>query len=254
MMSLHTKAIPAVLACLALAALPGLAMAKKTFGIDVSRFQEKINWKAARKDGVKFAFVQASRGDGKNCVTVPGDCGRDKFYDRNYDEARKQDIPIGPYHRAFFDGGNRKKAKKEARKQAKIFLKEVGNLKNGDLKPVLDFESNGGSSGFGGYDKKALIAWIQTWLDDVEDELGSKPIIYTNHSSWQATGNTERFAKAGYLLWVADFDAKKPLMPAGNWGGKGYSVWQYSSTGRVKGVKGAVDENRARVGIKKLEN
>lgn len=252
MTSLQTRAIPLVLACLALAAVPAAAIAKKTFGIDVSRFQEKIDWKKAKKDGVKFAFVQASRGDGKNCFTVASDCGRDKFYDRNYDEAKAQGIPVGAYHRAFYNGGDKKDAKKEAKKQAKIFIKEVGSLKKDDLKPVLDFESNGGNSEFEGYDKKSLITWTQTWLDEVEDALGSKPMIYTNNSSWQATGDTKQFADDGYLLWVADFDANKPLVPAGNWGGKGYSVWQYSSTGHVDGIDGSVDENRAKVGINKL--
>jgi lysozyme len=248
--SLH---ITVIAAALAIAAPPADALAKKAQGIDVSRFQKKIDWKKVDKDGVDFAFAQASRGDGKNCVTVPSDCGRDKFWDRNYDEARKQGIPVGPYHRAFFDGGDRKDAKKEAKKQAKVFLKEVGDLRKDDLKPVLDFESNGGGSAFGGYGEKELKTWIQTWLDEVEDDLGAKPIIYTNNSSWQATGNTESFAKAGYTLWVADFDAKKPLVPAGNWGGKGWSVWQYTSSGRVDGIDGPVDENKARVNVKKLE-
>jgi lysozyme len=250
---LQTRLMAALLAATALLGLPALATAKKSMGIDVSRFQEKIDWKKVDKDGVDFAFVQASRGDGNNCVTVPDNCGRDKWWSRNYDEARKQNIPVGPYHRAFFDGGDKKDAKKEAKKQAKIFLKEVGDLKKGDLKPVLDFESNGGGSAFGGFGEKELKTWIQTWLDEVEDELGTEPIIYTNNSSWQSTGDTESFAKAGYLLWVADFDAKKPLVPAGNWGGKGWSVWQYTSSGRVDGIDGPVDENKARVNLKKLE-
>lgn len=251
--SLQTRVIAALVLVAALLAAPAAAEAKKKLGIDVSRFQGKIKWDKVGKTKVKFAFVQASRGDGRNCVTVPDDCGRDKQYRRNYKGARKEGIAVGPYHRAFFDGNGRKDAKRDARKQAKVFLKQVGKLRGDDLRPVLDFESNGGGRPFGGYDQKDLKVWIETWLDRVQDKLKAKPIIYTNHSSWQATGDTEQFAKKGHLLWVAQFGVDKPLVPADNWAGRGWAVWQYTSAGSVKGIKGNVDENRARVGLKKLE-
>jgi GH25 family lysozyme M1 (1,4-beta-N-acetylmuramidase) len=33
-------------------------------------------------------------------------------------------------------------------------------------------------------------------------------------------------------------------VPAGNWGGSGWTFWQHSSTGTVPGVSGAVDLDR----------
>ena len=63
----------------------------------------------------------------------------------------------------------------------------------------------------------------------MERALGAQPVIYTNHSSWQATGNTLRSARDGHLLWVANWGVSEPLVPAGNWDGRGWEVWQFTS-------------------------
>ena len=110
-----------------------------------------------------------------------------------------------------------------------MFVDQVGELRDGDLLPALDVETP-----FGGLSKKGLRRWIRTWLDRVRRKLGGpKPILYTNASSWQATGDTRRFARAGHPLWVANFGVDSPAVPAGNWDGKGWSVWQFTSSGRV---------------------
>jgi len=87
----------------------------------------------------------------------------------------------------------------------------------------------------------------------VRKRLGKRPLIYTNRTSWAATGNTTQFARAGHRLWVAEWGVRKPtVLPALGWGGRGWSVWQYTSSGRVAGIAGRVDLNRAAVGLGKL--
>ncbi|WP_258012510.1 GH25 family lysozyme [Paenibacillus sp. F4] len=39
-------------------------------GIDVSRYQGKIDWKAVKEDGLSFAFIKASQG--KSREVIPG--------------------------------------------------------------------------------------------------------------------------------------------------------------------------------------
>lgn len=211
-------------------------------GIDVSRFQEKINWSKVGETKLQFAFVQASRGSGEDCAVVPERCGGDEFYERNYRRARANGIQVGAYHRAFTGGGHdRRGLKRDARAEARLFVRKVGELRSGDLLPALDVETP-----FGGLGQRSLRQWIRIWLRKVENELGAKPIVYTNRSSWRATGDTTAFARAGHQLWVANFDVKRPAVPADNWNGAGWSIWQYTSTGRVKGVEGNVDKNRLR--------
>jgi lysozyme len=217
-------------------------------GIDVSRFQGFIDWEKVGETKVRFAFVQASRGSGNDCLVEPTECGADGFYDVNVTEAREQGIKVGAYHRAFASGRTRKAATKDARREVKAFVRSVDEIPRGDLLPVLDVETP-----FTDLSPQRLRLWISTWLERVERRLGARPMIYTNASSWSATEDTLRFAKDGYRLWVANFDVEEPLVPAANWAGYGYSVWQFTSTGSVRGVEGNVDKNRLGVPLRLLD-
>ena len=55
------------------------------------------------------------------------------------------------------------------------------------------------------------------------------------------TGDTRLLARDGALLWVAHWGVDSPTLPADDWDGHGWVVWQYSSTGRVPGISGHVD-------------
>lgn len=226
-----------------LALAPAAASAALTRGIDVSRFQGEINWERVGNTNVEFAWVQASRGEGDDCAVVPDRCGPDEYYAGNYAGATEAGIRVGAYHRAFAGGKRRKGTRRDARREANVFIEQVGSLRSGDLLPALDVETP-----FGGLGKKRLRLWIRTWLNRVNRKLGSKPVIYTNRSSWAATGDTKRFARRGHLLWVANWGVASPAVPADNWDGNGWSVWQYTSSGSVKGITGRVDRNRMRVG------
>jgi lysozyme len=241
---LIAAALGLLAALLLLAALGASAAEARVRGIDVSRFQGEIDWPRVGKTKVAFAFVQASRGSGRDCKVVPQRCGPDEWYVANYEGAREAGLAVGAYHRAFASGRTRKRARKDARKEARVFARQVGALQPGDLRPVLDVEAP-----FSKLNARRLRLWIHTWLKKVRRKLGSKPIIYTNYSSWQATGDTTRFASHGYPLWVANFGVRSPLVPAGNWAGQGWAVWQFTSTGTVKGIKGPVDKDKLRGGL-----
>jgi GH25 family lysozyme M1 (1,4-beta-N-acetylmuramidase) len=237
---------PLALCAAILAASPAPASAKAT-GVDVSRFQGVITWPLVAGSGVKFAFVQASRGNGFDCTVKPLDCGADPYFAANRINAEAAGIQVGPYHRAFATGADLAQAKADAASEADVFLAQVGALNSGELVPVLDVESP-----FTGLTAKRLRTWIRVWLKRVKNRLGRKPMIYTNNSSWAVTGDTTEFAKAKYPLWVAEWGVSRPTVPAGFWAGRGWSVWQYTSSGTVSGISGRVDMDRLRVGLGKL--
>lgn len=235
--------------CLAAAGLvPASAGAgTKAAGIDVSRFQGPIDWPTVATAGIKFAFVQASRGSGSDCTVKPAQCGADPLFASNRVAAESNRIRVGAYHRAFAAGGTTDDARADAIAEADIFLAAVGSLQSGELVPVLDVETP-----FSGMTATTLRTWIRVWVKKVNKRLGRKPMIYTNASSWAATGNTLEFAKAKYPLWVAEWGASRPSVPAANWAGNGYSVWQYSSSGTVAGISGKVDQDRLGKGLAKI--
>jgi lysozyme len=243
------RCLPALLAVLTLlVVMPTGADAapvptERVPGIDVSRFQRTINWNNVALDGVQFAFVQASRGSGHDCTVKPGQCGADQFYDRNYLNAKDYGIRVGPYHRAFVGGNGPTQVKADARAEARVFSLSVGDLGGTDLRPALDMETP-----FAGLNPFELRLWARTWLRSVQRRLGVKPIIYTNVTSWNALGNPTWFAEHGYSLWVANWDVLTPQVPAQNWAGNGWRIWQHSSSGSVEGIRGNVDLDWLRFG------
>ena len=237
----------AAASALILALAPARASAGSAQGIDVSRFQGTIDWAQVAGAGIDFAFVQASRGSGADCAVRPESCGADPYFALNRAGAAANGIRIGPYHRAFATGSTIADARADAATEAAVFIGSVGALNSGELIPVLDVETP-----FTGLNPKRLTAWIRVWVKRVRGALGRKPMIYTNYSSWGATGHTREFAKAKYPLWVAEWGVSKPSVPAENWAGRGWSVWQYTSSGSVAGISGRVDMNRLRVRLRKL--
>lgn len=235
------------LALLLVAAAPASA-GRFVRGIDVSRFQAKIDWSEVAETKTRFAYVQASRGSGSDCLVAPTECGPDRWYGINYAAARANGIQVGPYHRAFVSGERRRAARRDARREARVFIAAIGELEPADLLPVLDVETP-----FVGVNDGRLRHWITIFSRLVKAELGAKPIIYTNNSSWEATADTTRFADRGQPLWVANFGVSSPLVPASNWGGLGWKIWQFTSTGRVRGVKGSVDKNKLRGALSEIQ-
>ena len=238
----------AAIACIAGLALgPSAVAAERVPGIDVSRFNEEIAWEQVATAPIEFAFVQASRGSGDDCTVKPRRCGGDGFYDANYLGATAAGIRVGAYHRAFTNGDGRRQVKADAKAEARLFVGEVGGLAEADLLPALDVEAP-----FDGLNRRELRLWVRTWLKRVEDGLGVKAIIYTNATSWAETGDTIRFARRGHPLWVANWGVTAPLVPAANWAGEGWSIWQYTSSGSVPGIEGRVDRNWLRGGFEAL--
>ena len=194
-------------------------------GIDVSYYQGMIDWTQVAAAGKRFAFVRATAGT----LTA------DSAYVANRYGARAAGLAVGSYHFAnpdwaFNDAGN----------EASWFLR-TATIASGDLIPVLDLEIANG------LDPVSLTAWAQTWLMQVSAATGVRPIIYTTPKFWSTSmADTDWFARNGYsVLWIAHWTgSSQPWIPAGSWGGNGWSFWQYSSTGTVPGVNGAVDLDR----------
>jgi lysozyme len=219
----------------------------KAMGIDVSRFQGAIAWPSVAGSGIRFAFVQASRGSGADCTVKPLQCGPDPYFATNRLAAESAGIRVGAYHRAFATGATAADARADALAEADIFIAAVGTLQPGELVPVIDAETP-----FTGMTSSSLRTWIRVFVKRVTKRLGRKPMIYTNGTSWSATGNTTEFARAKYPLWVAEWGVSRPSVPAGNWAGRGYSVWQFTSSGSVPGISGRVDMDRLGKGLAKI--
>jgi lysozyme len=205
-------------------AVPAPAVAAQNLaGIDVSRWQGTIRWSEVAADGIDFAIARATQGN----------TYQDVEYARNKERAEANGIAFTAYHFASPD-----KSFNDAINEADHFV-DTASLGPGNLRPVLDLEQTGGLG------QKKLRKWAKAWLARVESRLGVKPLIYTSPSFWRdRMGNSRWFADNGYKLWIAHWGATAPRVPAQNWGGRGWTIWQYSNCGSVEGIDGCVDLDR----------
>lgn len=187
-------------------------------GIDVSRYQESIDWGrvAAMQVGkirMSFAFIKATEG---SWILDP-------MFRQNWQHARKAGVIRGAYHYFLPDIS--------PKDQANHFVRHV-QLEKGDLPPVVDVEETRRMT------RQQITTNTLTFLRLLEKSCGVKPILYTNKHFYEKYF-AEHPAFAEYPLWIAHYRVPHPgLSDDIQW-----HFWQHHDAGRVQGIKGVVDLN-----------
>jgi GH25 family lysozyme M1 (1,4-beta-N-acetylmuramidase) len=200
-------------------------------GIDLSHHNGTIDWQAVKDSGIKFAFVKATEGVSYSFT---------QYYFDNRAAAARAHVAFGAYHFARPSGSTAAQIASDGKAEADYFI-DTAAPKPGDLLPVLDLENSGGLS------ISELQDWTWAFLNEVVARIHEQPIIYSGNYFWATyMGDTPEYAEAGFkLLWVPHWtSASSPRVPGVNWGGEGWTFWQYTSCGTVPGVSGCVDRDR----------
>ena len=155
-------------------------MSEKPFGIDVSKYQGKIDWDvvAAHAPKVVFTGIRATVNWGYT----------DSWFDRNWSEAKRVGILRTAYH-VIFPG-------ESASRQVNHFINTVGS-DLGELPLTLDIELDHGMSYTEIRDNLFACATL------VENQTGRKPIIYSR-ALWideHVTGPAGKVPK-----WLNEYD------------------------------------------------
>ena len=184
-------------------------------GIDVSEHQGVIDWAKVAKDGVKFAVIRA--GYGRELSQ------KDKQFERNYAGAKAAGIQVGAYWYSYANSVER------GEQEAKTCLKVLEG-KRFELPIFFDQE----------YEKSILALSNKTRTDIVLKFLetvkgaGRKVGLYSSTNFITTKLQADRLT--AYPLWLAEYGTKLHYI------GKVWA-WQYTSKGRVAGVRGNVDCN-----------
>ncbi|HKE17198.1 MAG TPA: GH25 family lysozyme [Kofleriaceae bacterium] len=193
-------------------------------GIDVSKWQGEVDWRAVRAAGIRFAFVRVSDG-----LTVP-----DEAFARNWRAAREAGVLRGAYQ--YF------RPEEDPVEQADLLLATMGALRAGDLPPALDLEVSGELA------PRELVRRVSRWVERVHRATGVRPVVYATARHWAVlTGNSRRFR--AHALWVAHHDVDCPDTPSG-W--RRWTFHQRSKQAQIAGVTGRVDENLFRGTLRAL--
>ena len=190
---------------------PDCRIGPTTPGIDVSYYQEAIDWQRVRRAGIRFAFIRLS--DGTQI--------RDTRFAINWAEARRAGVIRGAYQ--FF------RPDQSAVAQADLMIAAMQNREPDDLPPVIDIEVDGGLH------PTVVAARAQQWIERVRDRLGVEPIVYTGGDLWRDGGAEGLGAQP---LWIAHYTQNCPTLPA-PW--NRWRFWQHTDRGAVPGIAGPVD-------------
>lgn len=184
-------------------------------GNDISNYQGEIDYGTYQKN-TNFVIMKATEG----LAYI------DTWFGNNRSQARKYNIPLGYYHFARPDQGNR------AIEEADFFLKMLSGdpIREGEV-IVLDYEV--------GYSDP--VGWCKAWLDHVSAQLnGIKPLLYLNQSLIR-TYDWSPVANADYGLYVADY-TYNPINNdffTGAW--QSAAMQQWTDKQVVPGIQGGVD-------------
>lgn len=181
-------------------------------GIDVSEWQGDIDFKKVKEAGIDVVYIRAGQGFSYE----------DSKFERNYEEAEKNELKIGVYHYVTA------RSVEDAKLQAKFFASLISNKKI-DCKLAMDFET------FGNLNNYEINEIALAYLKELEQLTKKELIVYSNTYNAKYKFDSQ---VAQYPLWVAQYGVNEP-QDNGKW--KNWDGFQYSSTGRVDGINGNVD-------------
>ena len=185
----------------------------KTIGIDVSQYQDKINWDEIKKINDSFAI---------DFVIIRSSAGKDKVdeqFENNWKNTKGKYIR-GAYH--YY------RPNENSIEQADNFIATV-KLSKGDFPPILDIEKLPKTQSI-----DSLKVGLKRWLTKVEKHYKVKPIIYSGESYY-----TDFLKKefSDYPLWIANYNFWRNDLEA-DW-----QFWQFTEKAQIQGIEGMVDLN-----------
>lgn len=204
-----------------------------SLGIDVSRWNEEINWNKVKDAGIKYAIIRAGyRG------SVTGTLVEDWYFKENVEGAMAAGVPIGLYF--FTQATNEVEAVEEASMVLTL-------CKDYDITyPIfIDTEGAGGNGRADALDTKTRTAVCLAFCETIR-RAGYDAGIYASRNWFNKNIDTSVLTDDIYI-WLAEYGDAVTY-------DKKYHIWQYTSSGRVLGIEGRVDLNLSYLEPKSKDN
>lgn len=185
-------------------------------GIDISCFQENVNYEKLKKDGIEFVIIRC--GFGKN------ESQKDTMFEEHYRGLKKAGIKVGTYLYSYVT------SEENAKLEAENCLKFIKG-KQFDLPVFYDLEDKITQN----LGKSKITKCAEIFCKEIE-KAGYKAGVYANLYWFNNLINVNKLIKKKYKIWCAQYYIKYT-------GKFPIDYWQYSSVGKVAGIKGKVDMN-----------
>ncbi len=192
------------------------------YGIDVSYYQDEIDWKKVAADGVDFAIIRVGyRGYSEGTLNM------DTYFEANVKGALDAGLDVGLY---FF---SQAVSVEEAVEEAEYLLDAIEGYEI-NYPVVFDWEPlHYAASRTNVYDGKVVTDCAVAFMERIA-EAGYIPMMYYNKTMAYLKLDLERLA--GYETWLAQYSVAAPDYIYD------FDMWQYG-TAAVDGINGEVDVN-----------
>ncbi len=187
-------------------------MAKTFKGIDVSQYQQNIDFKKVKASGVDFVIIRA--GYGKYAHQ------KDPYFESHYKAAKAAGLKVGAYWYSY--AATVVEAKAEAQTC-------INAIKGKTFEYPIYFDLEERSQFAKG--RAFCNSLVKTFCNALE-HAGYWAGLYISRSPLQQYISAS-VAKR-YALWVAEYGSRCNY-------GRTYGMWQYTSSGKVSGISGNVD-------------
>lgn len=192
---------------------------EETMGIDVSKWNGDVDWKAVAGAGVDFAIIRCGyRGSSTGTLV------EDPYFKQNIAGATANGIKVGVY---FFTQAI---TEAEAVEEASMAISLVKGY-HLQLPVFIDTEGSGGRGDK--LNKTERTSVVKAFCETVK-AAGYKAGVYASRSWYMDNLNAEDLSS--YHIWVARY--AKECGYTGH-----YDIWQYTDSGTIPGIKGKVDLN-----------
>ena len=192
-------------------------------GVDVSFYQQEIDWQAVAGDGIDFAIIRLGyRG------YTEGGLMMDERFEANVQAAVEAGLEVGVY---FF---SQAVTPQEAEAEAAFVLNAIEGY--GVAGPIaFDWEpiTSGQNARTDGMTGEMLTQCAAAFCNKVAQE-GYEAAVYFNQDLGYLHYDLRELSD--YTLWLAEYDTKPDFYYH-------FDLWQYTHTGTVAGIEGNVDLN-----------
>ena len=187
-------------------------------GIDVSQHQETIDWEKVKRMGVDFAIIRLGWIGNKQNHKL------DTYFERNYSECKRLGIPVGVYIYCYSN------SVKHIREGAEWTVKKLKG-KTTELPVFIDMEDSSITKA-----GKKELSKMCVEFNTIIEKAGFKAGIYANRY-WFDT-YLEKDLRTKYTCWIAHYTSSSSINYEDT-----FTIWQYSSAGKVNGIYGNADLN-----------
>ena len=199
--------------------------ASQTVGIDVSTWQNSIDWDRVKASGISFVIIRCGfRGYGSGKIV------EDDMFRANIAGAKAAGLKVGVYF--FSQAINTAEAVEEASACISLVRSSGYSI---ELPIVIDVEYAAPSARTNSLSRSDLTKICVAFCDTCRSS-GYSAMVYANKYYLEWKLYPSEFSN--YYIWLAHYTGGSISSYSGR-----YNMWQYTSVGTVDGVQGGVDMN-----------